>query len=364
LCALAVRGLPKMYRPEAGEFGFTRARDSGAVELRGTSTRYTAIVALGAYWLDEPEQRAVLGGHSVAETVEHLVERLPRVENLGDAALVAWAAAQCSHEALPRALSRLRELDQPGRPRYVVEASWVVAALAAARKQDDVEAHLDTARARLLDSRHPRSPLFPHATAGGLLPWYRSHVACYADQVYPIQALARLHDSGDDETALRAAVECADRICELQGDGGQWWWHYDARTGDVVEGYPVYTVHQHAMGPMALLDLADAGGPDHTAAIERGLRWITDAPELRGAGQPMVDDAEAVTWRKVYRGDPRKVVRAVQGLTTRIAPGRHLPGLGRVYRPSTVDFECRPYEFGWLLFAWRSRVPVELPKVG
>jgi hypothetical protein len=57
----------------------------------------------------------------------------------------------------------------------------------------------------------------------------------------------------------------------------------------------------------------------------------------------------------VYRGDPRKVVRAANGLTTRVLPGRRLPGLGRMFRPLAVDRECRPYEFGWLLFAWLNR---------
>jgi len=27
-------------------------------------------------------------------------------------------------------------------------------------------------------------------------------------------------------------------ICGAQGAAGQWWWHYDSRTGGVVEGYP------------------------------------------------------------------------------------------------------------------------------
>jgi hypothetical protein len=359
LCALALDGLPAMYRADTDEFVFTRAAGDATAtpQQRGTSTRYAAIVALGAHWLGADQQRQVLGGHTVAEYVGLLIGRLPRVRNLGDAALIAWAAAQAGHDELPRALSALEELDDRRKPQYVVEAAWVVAALAAARASADVEAHLAAARDRLLGSRHAGRSLFPHATARGLLPWYRSHVACYADQVYPIQALARLHRSGDDPAALRAATACADRICELQGNGGQWWWHYDARTDDVVEGYPVYTVHQHAMGPMALLDLTEAGGPSYREAIERGLRWITDPTELRGVegAEDIVRPEHAVTWRKVYRGDPRKVVRAAKGLTTRVLPGRRLSGLGRMFRPLAVDRECRPYEFGWLLFAWLNR---------
>jgi hypothetical protein len=216
-----------------------------------------------------------------------------------------------------------------------------------------VENRLTVARDRLLRARIGDSPLFPHATGPGLVPWYRAHVSCFADQTYPLQALARAHASGGgDPEALAASEACAARICELQGDGGQWWWHYDARRGTVVEGYPVYSVHQHAMAPTALFDLADAGGTDFGASIRKGLRWMADVPELAGNPEPMILDELGVTWRKVYRGDSKKAVRAARGLGTRVAPNLRLKSLDRVFRPTSVDRECRPYEFGWMLFAW------------
>ncbi|MEU6315079.1 hypothetical protein [Streptomyces sp. NPDC047014] len=361
LLDLAEAGLPAMYLPEADTFAFTRA---GAVapdgtrrlELRGTSTRYAAITALGARFLPEERQRALFGGHSAQEFTGLLVERLPGVGNLGDAALIAWAAAETGHPKLSDALDRVAALDLPGHAQYTVEAAWVLSALAAARPVLDVESRIPAARARLLSARTGGGPVFPHATGPGLVPGYRSHVACFADQTYPLQALARLHASGDDPEALAAADACAARICELQGDGGQWWWHYDAREGRVIEGYPVYSVHQHAMAPTALLDLAEAGGTDFGQAVRRGLRWMTEVPELAGpTGAPrerMIREDLGITWRKVYRGDPKKAVRAARGLTTKVAPHTRLAPLDVVFRPRSVDRECRPYEFGWLLFAW------------
>jgi hypothetical protein len=107
LCALALDGLPAMYRADTDEFVFTRAAAGATAtpQQRGTSTRYAAIVALGAHWLAADQQRQVLGGHTVAEYVGLLIGRLPRVRNLGDAALIAWAAAQAGHDELPRALA-------------------------------------------------------------------------------------------------------------------------------------------------------------------------------------------------------------------------------------------------------------------
>ena len=270
-----------------GEFVFTvtgEAQPGGGWRLRraGTSLRYGAITALGLLRLPEPDQRTVLAGMRADDLVGQLAKRIDEVSGLGDAALVCWAAAECGHADLGHAIQRLAALDQPGRPVDVVSAAWVVSALAAARPLVDVERHLATARQRLLAARGPA--VYPHTT-GPDTPWYRAHVGSFADQVYPIQALARLHRSADDPEALAVAGTVAGAICSAQGAGGQWWWHYDSRTGAVVEGYPVYSVHQHAMGPMALLDLADAGGDGHLDAIRRGLRWLAGPPEEAAPGQ-------------------------------------------------------------------------------
>ncbi|MET9887488.1 hypothetical protein ABZZ20_30980 [Streptomyces sp. NPDC006430] len=365
LLALAEAGLPGMYLPGEETFVFTRvgtvAPDgTRRVESRGTSTRYGAITVLGARFLPEDRQRALFGGRTAGEFAGLLVERLPAVTNLGDAALITWAAAETGHPKLVDALARMTALDVLERPQYTVEAAWVLSALAAARTATDVEDRLPAARDRLLSAKKGDSPLFPHATGSGLVPEYRSHVACFADQTYPLQALARLHASSPDPEALAAADACAARICSLQGDGGQWWWHYDARTGGVVEGYPVYSVHQHGMAPTALFDLADAGGTDFGAAIRRGLRWMTQVPEISGPDgtprEPLILEDYGVTWRKVYRGDPAKAVRAARGLTTRLVPQARLAPLDRLFRPVAVDRECRPYEFGWLLHAWLGGV--------
>ncbi|MEW2358238.1 hypothetical protein [Spirillospora sp. NPDC029432] len=366
LLAQAVRGLPRMRSaPDGGgddgaaPFVFTMRGEpggNGAVPA-GRSLRYAAIVALGARLLPEDGQRAALGGRTAAELAGVLLARLKdtgarAVTSLGDIALVCWAAAETGHDGLPQALERLAGADRPGRgPVYTVDAAWVVSALAAARDAGAADAaahgsgHLGEARRRLLDGLRGRA-LYPHEVGGrGLVPRYRAHVGCFADQVYPIQALARL---GDGES-LEAAGKVAAGICAAQGPEGQWWWHYDARTGGVVEGYPVYSVHQHAMAPMALLDLAAAGGPGHMDAIARGVGWLARPPET---GVPLMPGDPVMTWRKVARADPRKAVRGARAATTMLHPRWRAAALDRVFPPGAVDRECRPYELGWLLYSW------------
>jgi hypothetical protein len=349
LLEIAQQALPQMY--SGGEFVFTRrgARQpdgSWQAAPEGRSLRYGAMTALGLLHLPEEFQRAVLEGESCHELIARLAKRLGEVTNLGDAAVVSWAAAEAAHPDLPYTLRRLSELDGDG-PYQVVEAAWVVSALVAARSHADVEKHLTAARQRLLGARG--AVAYPHTTGRGGVPWYRTHVGSFAAQVYPVQALARLHASADDPQALAAANRVAGAICVAQGKAGQWWWHYDARTGAVVEGYPVYTVHQHAMGPMALFDLAEAGGENHLDAICLGLHWLDGPPETT---ESMLPADLPITWRKVARGDRGKVIRGVRAASTRVSPGTRLTVLDRIAPPGPVDHECRPYELGWLLYTW------------
>jgi hypothetical protein len=336
-----------------GEFAFTLAGTPGPdggwlLRPSGTSLRYGAIAALGLLRLPEPGQRHVLAGADCHALLGRLAKRLDEAADLGAVALLCWAAAEAGHAELPHALERLAELDRGTGPVDVVAAAWVLTALVAARPLADVESQLAAARLRLLGARHA---VYPHRVGGGTS-WYRAHVGSFADQVYPIQALARLHGSADDPQALAAAESVAAAICGAQGQAGQWWWHYDSRTGGVVEGYPVYSVHQHAMAPMALLDLADAGGHPHVDAICGGLRWLARPPE---PGEELILDEPQVIWRKVARSDQKKLVRGLRAAATRLRPGTRLAALDRLFRPGTVDHECRPYELGWLLYAWLRR---------
>jgi hypothetical protein len=356
---LSVRGLPPCIVDD--EFVFTRRgrQDDGGrwtAVPEGRSVRYAAIVALGAATLPEEGQRAALKGATARDVTERLIRRLPEVTGLGDAGLICWAAAETGHKDLELALGRLTEIESRlavDDQVYTVEAAWALAALVAVAVAggDKGDARLARWRGRLL-SGLARDRLYRHVlgpASGPLVPWYRAHVGCFADQVYPLQALARLHALTGDGAALAAAEQVAAGICAAQGAEGQWWWHYDARSGHVVEGYPVYSVHQLSMGPMALLDLADAGGRRHLDEIVLGLHWMTERPET---DEPLVVPELGLTWRKAARDDPHKLVRGTRAAATLLRQGSRLTVLDRVYPPVAVDRECRPYELGWLLYAW------------
>jgi hypothetical protein len=350
LISVARLGLPRMFRPDQHCFAFTRKRGSdGKVALYGTSLRYGAITVLGARHLDRDAQRTIFAGRTAAEFTAGMLEQLSDGTNLGDLALVTWAAAELSLPQLDHAIGRLRSRRAESRDAYTVEAAWVLSALVAAQRLTRVQDMLPAARDRLLTIGSLHSGIFPHWTNPRAAPWHRRHVACFADQVYPIQALARYHSAFPHGPSLTMAARCADQICRVQGRAGQWWWHYDCRTGDVIEGYPVYTVHQDSMAPMALLDLAEAGGPSHGDAIRLGLDWMDRAVEV---DRCLIDDDLALIWRKVARTGPGKMVRALRAAASRLHPHLRLRWLNSLLRPTAIDYEDRPYHLGWILHTW------------
>jgi len=349
LRALALAALPRMYRPEERLFAFRLRRKNGAMALEGISPRYTAIALLGLAGETEETATGVLGGQSPREVCEGLIQRPQETGDLGEVALTLWAARVLQHPRAGAALDRLRSM-RPAEGRYpTVEVAWALSALTAQNGEVADAAEAKGIAGRLLASFRPETALFPHWPAGARGLSFRSHVSCFADLVYPIQALSRYYRATRCSEALEAARACARRMCELQGLDGQWWWHYDVRTGRVIERYPVYAVHQHSMAPMALFALQEACGTDHTDAMVKSLKWLASTPEIGGS---LIDTQAGVIWRKVARREPFKVSRRTQAHASRVNPSWRVPGFDWAFPPVQIDHETRPYCMGWILFAW------------
>jgi hypothetical protein len=133
-----------------------------------------------------------------------------------------------------------------------------------------------------------------------------------------------------------AAEACAGgRHCRPAGNGGGTTTFVTERP----EGCPVYSVHQYAMAPWRSR-LREAGGTDHLQAPSRiaparPTSWRR--PRFR---QGQCDMAQ------VARREPMKAVRAFQH--SHPAPGLRRCRMDTLF-PMTRDYECRPYELGWLL---------------
>lgn len=349
LRAIALAALPRMFRADDLVHVHCLRKVDGDIRPEGISQRYTAMTLIGLATESAEDARSALCGVTPSELCGALLKRTPDWTNLGDTAVTLWAARVLGHGEAELALRRIRELDPVRGLHPTVELAWTVAALTVGESPSPDAELAHACAKRLLESYSADTRLFPHQPADVPAPAFRGHVGCFADQVYPIQALAFYGMKFYDTRAIDASRGCARKICELMGLEGQWWWHYDVRSGRVVEGYPVYAVHQDAMAPMALLAAQAACGDDFDDAIELGLKWLVRSPEIGGS---LIDEENRIIWRKVCRREPGKLTRAVQAVASSVHPAVRMPGADLAFPPIAVDWESRPYHMGWLLHAF------------
>ena len=294
---------------------------------------------------------------AVEPVLERLLTNTDWIDNIGDLGLLLWLCAHMAPGQLEKvgkrmgvstALHRYRDAQAA----HTMELAWFLTGLcywelASPRNQAGIK-DLAFETYEKLKRNQGKYGIFAHAARhGSLAERSRGWIGSFADQVYPIYAMSLFSSAFGDREAPTRALQCARAICEAQGEKGQWWWHYDSSQGQVIEGYPVFSVHQHAMAPMALFQLGDLTAHDFNPWIYKGLQWINSNNELK---YEMEDASHAVIWRCICRSR-RSLARYLQA------------GLGRYSdkiehecpEDLKILFECRPYELGWLLYAFAAR---------
>jgi hypothetical protein len=315
---------------------------------QGVSERYTAMTLLG---LHRYEKAGFHSPFEVRTIADALMRRPSWAENPGDAGLLIWTCA----EIIPECLDEyVRENDPASgllgsadaRMRSTMELAWFLTGLAKGALVDSAQRSRWEPAARtayeLLKKNQGPFGFFGHRAAGlGPRTW-RGRIGSFADQVYPIYALTMFAKAFGVGEALESAIACAGAICNAQGPLGQWWWHYDSSSGRVVQRYPVYSVHQEGMAPMALLAVGEATGRDFGQPIMNGLEWIFGRNELN---HDMRDLQVGVVWRSLrFATKARMLQQEIRGWNR--------PGSEPVNaKDLSVLHECRPYELGWLLYA-------------
>lgn len=347
--ALAVRALRRMYRPSERVFAFRLRMRDGRDVLEGISVRYTASVLIGLHGKPRELIADALHDQTAEDLCRKLIADIDSISNMGDVAQIAWAARLFDLPEAGKAMQRLVELDPLADRHPTVERAWALSACTAGRT---IEQSLgERVAATLLEAFDAEHGTFAHQGPRAKTGRLRRHVFCFADFVYPVMALADWGAAVRDDTALSAARAGANRMRGTQGPAGQWWWHFDARTGRMIEKYPVYSVHQDSMAPMALFAAGDACGEDYSEAIAGGMRWLLDPSEIE---RSLIDSDRDVIWRKVHRREPGKLTRSIQAGLSAVAANWRAPGVDRLFPPTEIDFESRPYHMGWILYVWSA----------
>ena len=352
LCDLAAEGLLPMLDETRQVFCYTYARHEDGMVREGTSERYTMMSLLG---LHRYQSHGGYSPISKSDVLHRLVSESSWVDNVGDLGLLLWTCAEISPDMVPNIYERFESWNAMSRfpdakAGTTMHMAWYLTGLAACVLSGHsgltkLNSAIEDVRKRL-EENCGSSGVFGHLSGNrSIRGIVRGRIGSFADQVYPTIAFARLSQALRDEKARETALRTANKMCELQGAMGEWFWHYDSVSGTIVSRYPVYSVHQHAMGPMMLFAASEASGADFSAAIARSLRWVDGNNEL---GLDMVDSSLSLIWRCVHLDKSA----AMRDSFLRTAQIRKAPA-----NPSDlkVRYECRPYELGWLLYAFAGR---------
>jgi len=331
-------------------------------KLSGVSLRYAAISQIGlGRWIEyHPEDRTHL-----PDLWPRIVDNHHEITQIGDLALALWAGIESKAsdsrlfaDAMSAAWQDHADMCN------AVELAWVLQACTLALHRDKdlqfyIEPLMEEAKDQLLNLFRPQQSLFQRHNRPGFRQAISRRIACFADQVYPILALVNYGQAFDDRQCIAFAEKAVAQICELQGPLGQWWWHYDTLKGEVCEEYPVFSVHQDAMAPMAIMASDRLTNQNHFSEIELGLRWLFGRNEL---DENLVLNDAGIIWRDIEKRDCGKVSRAARALLC-VADLKLLHRLaGKCFVGFRINRECRPYHLGWILYAWadydtRSNAP-------
>lgn len=351
LCDMAARGLRPMLDGERQVFSHNYQQVVGGLVRVGLSPRYTMMALLGLHRYEAGGQMSPI---AIGPVLENLMQAPAQIEGAGDLGLLLWTCAELAPEYIPQVYQEIQIQDgltrfSDGRLGSTMEVAWYLTGLTSCQQagygdMPGLRQQSQSAK-QILKRNCGAAGVYGHRSRSKPPAGYlRRRIGSFADQVYPTIALARLFRATGDHEAREMALRTATTMCELQGPLGEWFWHYDAATAKVVNRYPVFSVHQHAMGPMMLLAVTEATGISFADSLDRSVAWISGKNEL---GRSMIEPELNLVWRCLYLRPPHNYVDA----------GLRILGLrdGASKAGLAIRHECRPYELGWLLYAFAAR---------
>jgi hypothetical protein len=355
LADLSLEFLPAMFDAGKGLFSHKTIVRDGRYKNREPNLLYSTVSLVGLLVQQRraadtllPLGRAMDGVHEAARG------------NTSGAVLgnLVWASALAGDPRGAQALSELAQVDPTSQHAGELGQALFGLVVGAEAYPSVRERAERAARAFASETElrfRPRGDGFRLSpTTGGRL---RSRafygVGSFAGQVYPLHGLGALHRRTGDPLPA-SAVRVANRIVEAQGPLGQWWWIYSLRARKVLEGYPVYSVHQDGMAFLGLVPMEELGAGSYVGALSKGLDWLYGNNEL---GRSMVERDPAFIPRCIQRGEsgadlPFGLSHQRYALMLSRAQVPWVGPDGNTAAPQELEVlhECRSYHLGWLLY--------------
>lgn len=348
LKALSVRSLVSLFQEEEKLFCRRATLTEEGFHREGTSPKRTTIALLGLHRLSESG-----GAHpfDLASIRDAVLEDTSWVRSIGDLGLLTWFTAECVPERLGILFNEFdfgRALDtySDGRQARTRGLAWFLAGIGHARLAcpGTIPDLTDTAvdAYHLLQDNQGEGGIFGHAAFPKLLQQaFYKRLGTFADQIHAIYALTIFAQAFQIEEPLASALACANSVCALQGEMGQWWFLYDKHTCRIVNRYPVISQHQDGTAPAGLLALGDATGQSFHKQILKGLSWITGANEL---AEDLRNLDQGFIWDSI--GPRSRITNYVQAALSVLSISYGVQG-----KKLSIRYEARPEHFGWLLYA-------------
>jgi hypothetical protein len=346
LTSVAARALLALFNGKEMLFSQRIRLSERGFRREGVSARRTVVALLGLHRLAESGEQQPFDLEAIQAAV---FQDESWVKGVGDLGLLVRLAAECRPDRLARIASEFDFANAltafpDGREARTTDLAFFLAGISHAQLAcpgvlpDFTDVAVDTYH--MLEANQGTGGIFAHAGQPGFLQQpYSNRFGTFADQAHAIYALATFARAFEIEEPLADALNCANAVRDLQGELGQWWFLYDKRTSQVVNRYPVRSMHQDGLAPMALLALEEATGQSFDQAIQRGLAWVEAANEL---GVDLRDREHGTIWDSI---EPRSRIRQAAMNLVRSADRPHRERFH-------IRCEARPDHLGWLLYAF------------
>ncbi len=358
LAGTALRALPQMYDERSSLFSQKALPEDDRLVNRGENAYYSAASMVGI--LSQP----VVSPESVVPVGKALDALHTACDTDHGAPLLSttlWAGSIAGDPRSARLVASLGSSLDVEQAESAALGQVLRGLVAGAGAHPEVrDAALDLARrcaAELLDRHSADSRVFramPRRPSG-LRTLLGARITSFASQVYPLLGLASLY-AYRGEAPPPALRQTAERLVEAQGPLGQWWWLYSPSTATVLEGYPVYSVHQDGMAFMGLVPVEQLGEGSYREALALGVDWLFERNEL---SLTLVEEEPAFICRNIQR------VGSGADAPFGISRPNFYRTVARSLRPGSVSDqtkaapgeleplrECRSYHLGWLLYAY------------
>jgi len=355
LAELSLEALPPMFDAESGLFCQKTVADGELLSNRGSNVHYTATTTVGILRQPDRDPESVF---PLGRALDALHNAVDTATPPGLLAEIVWAMALAEDpRGAPLVQELVRREDFAGCDSAALGNVVNGLAIAAEAYPQKSGPSIESCRrwaAELLGRFSPAADLFgpisrPTGVRSGLL----RRLTSFAAQVYPLHGLAAYYRVSGEAPAP-ALARVAGRIVDAQGPLGQWWWLYSTKGKAILEGYPVYSVHQDGMAFMALLPLEALGVGSYREPLALGLDWLSDRNEL---STDLVRRDPPIVFRNIQRvGSDADAMFGISHRNLAKVVARSLRP--RMDRPDTdpgpleVLHECRPYHLGWVLYAY------------